>query len=84
MFMEDLRSSIGKLFSYIFMTSIVLLAISAFFLIVVVLRYFFTDISRTEIDFGYDMLILFIVFLVLSPVSFLISDRLGKLRRKKD
>lgn len=83
MLIEDLRSSLGKLFSYIFMTSILLLAISAFFLIVVVLRYFFTDISRTEIDFGYDMLKLFIVCLVLSPVSFLISNRLEKLRKKK-
>ena len=36
MSIEGLRSSIGKLFSYIFMTSIFLLAISAFFLIVVV------------------------------------------------
>ncbi len=84
MSIEGLRSSIGKLFSYIFMTSIFLLVISAFFLIIVVLRYLLTDISRTEIDFGYDMLKLFVVFAVLCPVSFLVSNRLEKLRKKKD
>ncbi|MDA2918155.1 hypothetical protein MYX76_01440 [Desulfobacterota bacterium AH_259_B03_O07] len=84
MLIEDLRSSIGKLFSYVFVTSIFLLVISAFFLIIVVLRYSLTDISRTEIDFGYYMLKLFVVCAVLCPVSFLVSNRFEKLRKKKD
>ena len=84
MLIEDLRSLLGKVFSYLFVTSFFLLIISAFVLIVVVLRYFLTDISKTEIDFGYDILILFVVCAILCPVSFFVSNRLEKLRKGGD
>ena len=57
-----MKSSISGLSSYIFMASLVALAVSAFAIVIIVTRNFFGTISKTEIEMGYRFLTIFYCF----------------------
>lgn len=72
-----------KIFSYLFMIAIFLAGISAFFIFIVVLRHFFSNISETESSLAYNSSIVFVICVILAPIFLSISQKLEKDRAKK-
>jgi hypothetical protein len=72
-----------KLFSYLFMVSIFLSAISLFFIVIVLLRHFFGSVSETESSLAYNSLIVFVISVILAPIFLGISQKLERDRSKK-
>jgi len=72
-----------KLFSYLFAISIFISAISAFFVVLVLLRHFFSSVSETEAHLAYNSLIVFVISIVLAPIFLSISQKLEKDRSKR-
>ena len=72
-----------KLFSYLFMISIFLGAISAFFVVIYLLRHLFaTNVSETETNLAYNGLIVFVICIILAPIFLNISQKLEKDKSK--
>lgn len=66
------------------MISIFLGAISAFFVIIYLLRHLFaTDVSETETSLAYNGLIVFAICIILGPIFLNISQKLEKDRSKR-
>jgi hypothetical protein len=72
-----------KLFSYLFMISIFLSAISAFFVVIVLVRHFFASVSETETSLAYNSLKVFVICIILAPIFLSISQKLEKDRSKR-
>ena len=81
--MGSRRAILVKLFSYLFMISIFLSAISAFFVALVLLRHFFASVSETETDLAYNSLIVFVICMILAPIFLSISQKLERDRAKR-
>ena len=79
-----MRSSIASFFSYLFMASAFVFLISAICLLVIVLRYYGTSVSPTEIEVAYYLLILLIIAIILGPISLYISNKLGHFTGRKE
>lgn len=79
-----MKSSISGLASYIFMASLVALAISAFALVIIVSRHFFGTISKNEVEFGYRFLTIFAVSAVIAPISLYINLKFDRIEKLKD
>lgn len=79
-----MKSSISSLSSYIFMGSLVSLAISAFALVIIVTRHFFIDISKTETEMGYRFLTIFLISAVIAPITLYINLKFDRVQKLKD
>lgn len=79
-----MKSSISGLASYIFMASLVALAISAFALVIIVSRHFFGTISKNEVEIGYRFLTIFAVSAVIAPISLYINLKFDRIEKLKD
>ena len=79
-----MKSSISSLSSYIFMASLVALAVSTFALVIIVSRHFFTTISNNEIELGYRFLTLFIASAIVAPITLYINLRCDRVEKLKD
>ncbi len=71
-----------KIFSYLFMISIFLCAISAFFVVIYLLRQLFATVSETETNLAYNGLIVFVICIILAPIFLNISQKLEKDKSK--
>ena len=72
-----------RLFSYLFTISIFISAVSAFFVVLALLRHFFSSVSETEVRLAYNSLIVFAICIVLAPIFLSISQKLEKDRSKR-
>ena len=79
-----MKSSISGLSSYVFMASLVALVVSAFALVIIVSRHFFTTISANEIEMGYRFLTIFIASAIVAPITPYISLRCDRVEKLKD
>ena len=79
-----MKSSISGIISYLFMASIVALAISLFAMIVIISRNFFGTISDNEIAIGYRFLTIFIVSAIIAPTTLYINLKLDRIKNLKD
>ena len=79
-----MKSSISSLSSYIFMGSLVSLAISAFALVIIIARHFFIDISKTEVEMGYRFLTIFLVSAVVAPITLYINLKFDRIEKLND
>jgi len=79
-----MKSSISGLTSYLFMASLVTLAISTFALIVIVLRHFFGTISNNEVEMGYRFLTIFIISAIIAPITLYINLKFDRIEKLKD
>ena len=79
-----MKSSISGIISYLFMASIVALAISLFAMIVIISRNFFGTITDNEISIGYRFLIIFIVSAIIAPTTLYINLKLDRIKNLKD
>jgi len=79
-----MRSSISGITSYLFMASIVALAISLFALIIIIARYFFGTISNNEIMIGYRFLTIFIIAAIIAPITLYINLKFDRIEKLKD
>jgi len=79
-----MRSSISGISSYLFMASIIALAISTFALIVIISRHFFGDISNNEIVIGYKFLTIFIISAIIAPITLYINLKFDRIEKLKD
>ena len=79
-----MKSSISGLSSYIFMASLVSLAISAFALVIIVARHFFTTISDNEVEMGYRFLTIFLASAVIAPITLYINLKFDRVEKLKD
>ncbi|MGH7901143.1 MAG: hypothetical protein ACRENZ_05335 [Thermodesulfobacteriota bacterium] len=70
-----------KIFSIVFVISMFALVISLFLLILLGVRHFFEELSETEIQLAYTMIAIFIMSIVLVPISFYYSHRLDKKKK---
>jgi len=79
-----MKSSISGLTSYLFMASLVALAISTFALIVIVSRHFFVTISNNEIEIGYRFLTIFIISAIIAPITLYVNLKFDRIEKLKD
>lgn len=79
-----MRDQLSSLFSYLFMTSAVTGVISAFGVIIIVIRAVVQDISITEKQAGFIFLYIFIIAAAAAPVFLFISNRLEKYSGRMD
>lgn len=79
-----MKSSLAAFLSYVFMTSIIVLLVSAFGTVIVGARYFFTTISETEKSIGFNFLIIFIVSGILAPILLYLNQKMDRLDRVKE
>jgi len=79
-----MKSTISGLASYIFMASLIALAISAFVIIVIVVRHYFGSVSDNEIKIGYRFLIIFIAAAIIAPITLYINLRCDRIEKLED
>lgn len=79
-----MKSSMAAFFSYLFITSVIALIISAFGAVIVGIRHLLTTISDTEQTIGYYFLLLFIASLVLAPLFLHLNQKFDRLDRRYD
>ena len=78
-----MRNSLASMFSYIFMTSAFVCVSTALCSIVIFLRYIGDETTDTEIAIARYFVFVLVVSAVLTPLSLLVSDKLGKISRRK-
>lgn len=76
-----MKSSIAAFLSYLFMTVVILLVVSAFGALIIGARYIFTSISETEKSIGYNLLLIFIASGVLAPILLYLNQKFDRLDR---
>jgi hypothetical protein len=64
------------------MISIFLCVISAFFVVIFLLRHLFATVSETETSLAYNGLIVFVICIILAPIFLNISHKLEKDKSK--
>lgn len=80
-----MKSSIAAFLSYLFMTVIIVLVVSAFGALIVGVRYFFTSISEAEKSIGYNFMLIFITCAIIAPIILHLNlklDRLDKINEE--
>ena len=73
-----MRDSLSSIFSYLFMTTIFMLILSAFGMLIVFLRSFFTDIGDMETRVGFLFVYILIICIILAPIFLYVSNKLEK------
>ncbi len=76
-----MKSSLAAFLSYLYMTCIVVLLVSAFGTIIIGIRYFLTSVSETEKSIGFNFLIIFLLSGILAPILLHLSQKLDRLNR---
>ena len=79
-----MRDQLSSLFSYLFMTAAVTGLISAFGVIIIVIRAIVLDISITEKQVGFIFLYIFIIAAAAAPIFLFISNKLEKYNGRMD
>lgn len=79
-----MRDSLSNVFSYMFMVTVSIAAITLFAALVILFRSFTMEIDRTEEEIGFTFLYAFIVSCILSPLFLYLSNRLDKYKRPTD
>lgn len=79
-----MKSSISTLTSFIFMASLVTLAISAFAVVIIIVRHFFTGISENEIGIGYKFFTIFVIAGIIAPISLYINLKCDRIEKLED
>lgn len=73
-----MRESLSSVFSYLFMTTIFILMLAAFGLLVVFLHSLFTDVGDVETQVGFLFIYIIIACVILAPIFLYISNKLEK------
>ena len=73
-----MRDSLSSIFSYLFMTTIFMLILSAFGMLIVFLRSLFTDIGDMETRVGFLFVYILIICIILAPIFLYVSNKLEK------
>ncbi len=73
-----MRNSLSNVFSYLFMIASFICIISAFSLLVILVRYFMIDIGPQEKQIAKLFVVIFISTIILAPTLYYISYRLEK------
>lgn len=73
-----MRAILGSIFSYLFMSSSFSAVVCLFAIVLIVVRKFFGTVSPTENDYLIIFIRIFIVSVILSPVSHYFSIKYGK------
>ena len=79
-----MKSGISTVCSYLFMASLVTLAISLFAIVIIVSRHFFGSISKQEVEVGYKFLTIFAVSAVAAPILLYINLKFDRNEKLKD
>ena len=79
-----MKSGISSLCSYLFMASLVTLAISLFAIVIIVSRHFFGSISKDEVEIGYKFLTIFVISAVAAPIFLYINLKFDRTEKLKD
>jgi len=79
-----MRDSLSNLFSYLFMVTISIAAITLFAALIIFFRSFTMETGRTEEELGFTFLYVFIASCILSPLFLYLSNRLDKYKRPTD
>ena len=79
-----MKSGISTICSYLFMASLVTLAVSLFAIVIVVSRHFFGEISQQEVDIGYKFAVIFVISAIAAPILLYINLRFDRNERLKD
>lgn len=74
----EMRDSLSSIFSYLFMTTIFMLILSAFGMLIVFLRSLFTDIGDMETRVGFLFVYILIICIILAPIFLYVSSKLEK------
>lgn len=79
-----MKSSISTVSSFLFMASLVILAISFFAIVVIIARHFFGTISSDEVEIGYNLGVIFIVSAIAAPIFLYINLKFDRNEKLKD
>ncbi|MGI9554046.1 MAG: hypothetical protein ACR2NC_03890 [Thermodesulfobacteriota bacterium] len=79
-----MKSGISSVCSYLFMATLVTLAVSLFAIVIIVSRHFFGTISKQEVDLGYKFLTIFVASAVAAPILLYINLKFDRKERLKD
>ena len=79
-----MKSGISSVCSYLFMASLVTLAISLFAIVIIVSRHFFGSISKQEVEVGYKFLTIFVVSAIAAPILLYINLKFDRTEKLKD
>ena len=79
-----MKSGISTICSYLFMASLVTLAVSLFAMVIIVSRHFFGEISKQEVDMGYKFLTIFGISVVAAPILLYINLKFDRNEKLKD
>lgn len=79
-----MRDSLSSVFSYLFTVAVFISLISAFGMILILLRSFIVEISGIEKQTGFIFLYIFLTCIILAPIFLFISNKLEKHGRQVD
>jgi len=79
-----MKSGISTICSYLFMASLVTLAVSLCAIVIIVSRHFFGSISKEEVDVGYRFLTIFVISAFAAPILLYISLKFDRNEKLKD
>ncbi|MEQ9619480.1 MAG: hypothetical protein RIG61_09940 [Deltaproteobacteria bacterium] len=79
-----MRDSLSSVFSYLFMTAVFISVISAFGIILILIRSFIVEISEIEKQTGFIFLYIFLACIILAPIFLFISNKLEKYGKRVD
>ena len=79
-----MKSGISSVCSYLFMASLVTLAISLFAIVIIVSRHFFGSISKQEVEIGYKFLTIFVISAIAAPILLYINLKFDRTEKLKD
>ena len=79
-----MKSGISTICSYLFMASLVSLAISLFAIVIILSRHFFITIDQDEMSMGHKFLIIFLISAVIAPISLYLNLKFSRQEKLKD
>lgn len=77
-----MKASLSSAFSYLFMAAVFISVMTAFGMVIILLRAIFVDISGMEKEIGFLFLYTFLTCIILAPIFLYISSRLEKHGRR--
>lgn len=79
-----MRDSLSSVFTYLFMVAVFISLVSAFGMILILVRSFIIEISVTEKQIGFKFLYVFLTCIILAPIFLFTSNKLEKSGRRLD
>lgn len=77
-----MRESLSSIFSYLFMTAVFISVMTAFGMVIIILRAIIIDISDAEKEIAFLFLYTFLTSIILAPIFLYISNKLEKHGRR--